>query len=203
MRLYKKDGEIYVKHSPSLSEKVSEIECEEWLEYFEGYKKAAIRLIDNSFTDPKEFQTEEYIVYPILYIYRHMIELGLKLILYDIEQTYGEKDLVKFDHSLVDRWNEVKKRAEKYLTEKFGSNNSKGIDKPFRNLEEMLDNIETEVNFVNNLDFKGMNFRYPVNKKRKKSIDKEFNFSIVQLRQKIKMTHDLLSEIYMEILMPE
>ena len=67
----------------------------------------------------------------------------------------------------------------------------------------MLDNIETEVNFVNNLDFKGMNFRYPVNKKRKKSIDKEFNFSIVQLRQKIKMTHDLLSEIYMEILMPE
>ena len=68
-----------------------------WHLYVEGYRRAADRLVETIFE-----QDLDYLVYPILFLYRHYLEVGLKslYLLYGLYlETSRTNELKKINHT--------------------------------------------------------------------------------------------------------
>lgn len=130
-----------------------------WEHYAMAYKVAADRLVDGQQRGPIK---ELYQVFPIMFLYRHYLELKLKEILLILRDWEGSTDTKPWPgHRLPQSWNEVRQLLEKF---------DNGIiedcyDGPLEEAAAIYDAIERRVKEFNEIDSEAETLRYPVNKK--------------------------------------
>lgn len=114
-----------------------------WTIYSMGYKSAAdilVNYIDKNHTE------QDTLLYPIIFLYRHYLELIIKDILIDI----GKIQNLKYDlnqHKLSKYWKEIKEQCPKIFKD------------PIPN--DYIESIEIVINQLELVDQKSDAFRYP------------------------------------------
>jgi hypothetical protein len=81
-----------------------------WAQYISGYKDAADILVDK-IIDGRSIR--DFLAFPTIFLYRHFIELSLKLIILYGNQLYGIQSDYKQTHKLEDLWRDCKVIIEK------------------------------------------------------------------------------------------
>lgn len=131
--------------------------------YIHGYFEAAEYLADNFLE-----MTQDLVIYPTMFLYRHCIELILKNILYLQEKNLDltrEKPLN--EHRLPNIWSEVRSRLQK-----------------MESLEDMhLNWVEKCINELDSIDSGSFTFRYPVTNKNTPTIQKHTHINILQVQR--------------------
>jgi hypothetical protein len=115
--------------------------------YVYGYKKSADILVKKI---KKTASEQDYLVYPIIFLYRHHIELLLKNLIQLGIEFYEESNDVPKHHRIKDLWNTVKG----YHREFTNSKNAKNI--------QFIDKIMDE---LCEIDADSMSFRYSKDRK--------------------------------------
>ncbi|MBD1567508.1 hypothetical protein [Vibrio sp. S12_S33] len=110
--------------------------------YIYGYKKAADALVKKIIKNHSEI---DYLVYPIVFLYRHHIELQLKNIIELNIQLHDSNDKVTPTHKIKDLWPQVKGYYRKL--------NNRSNQKEISFIDKIMDELCT-------IDPESMNFRY-------------------------------------------
>ena len=108
--------------------------------YFEAGKRLVGSLVENQ-------SLVDIIVYPVVYIYRHAIELGLKHLAYRLPPFFDKKEPIKLTHNLIDNWILVLEYLEQLPD---GGNDPEPIQIVDKVLKDLVQ-----------LDPKGETFRFP------------------------------------------
>lgn len=145
--------------------------------YIEGYKRAADRLVEEAGSDI------DWIVYPIVFLYRHHIEISLKGTI----GTGNELLETKFKnlnrtHRLTVLWAEVKRIAKEIWNEEFPDKDFEFIDSIIQEFEKYDENSDS--------------FRYSKDKEGNKN--KYHNLLYINIRHLCDMVqkfHEILSPI--------
>ncbi len=148
-----------------------------------GFNKAA-DILTNHFQ--KTLYGGDLVIYPIVYLYRHHLELSLKDIIIRGNNLLDKPIPLEFDHSLNKLWNYCQ-----LILPQIGIPTDIPEAKPFENCLKQLDQVDSQANA----------FRYPVTKKGKPmlttldSVDLD-NLRIVIARMSffIEITYDILAE---------
>ena len=114
--------------------------------YARGYKSAAEFLIENiEDVNADILYSQDYIIYPIMFLYRHYLELRLKDIGYLLQKFnfYPREKIL--GHDLRGLWKEIRPLLEK-------------IDDSF--LHKYEDQIEARIRELHNMDPRSLSFRY-------------------------------------------
>lgn len=123
--------------------------------YASTYRKGAERLLQT--VSPGK-RPDELLIYPILFLYRHHVELGLKYIL-SVWCDYEERNFKSFtNHKLKYLWTQCRKVIEDTLID--------GDDEPTEAVEKMIFELD-------GIDPRSMSFRYPIDLDGKTSFGKE------------------------------
>ena len=130
-----------------------------WDGYAMAYKTAGDRLVDSL---QRRAISELYQVFPIMFLYRHYLELKLKEILLILRKWEGREDTQTLpDHGLTQSWKEVRQLLEKFDDWITGHCDDAHLEEG----AAMYNSIEQRVKEFDAIDAKAKNFRYPVNKK--------------------------------------
>jgi len=115
--------------------------------YADGYKTAADAVLREAMESPG---SKNLLAHPVVFLYRHYLELALKDIIILGRQLYGKLGNVNpyKNHRIDLLWAE----AEKYITEAFPDPDTTGY----------LDMAEATIVRFGEVDPKSFNFRYPV-----------------------------------------
>ena len=147
----------------------------QWFMVAVSYKKAADLLVDGLSESLLLGAERIYIACPIMFLYRHFLETGLKGLMLDL-QALGKLnpwnstidpqvlDAELPDHQLMESWQLVKKLL-------IGLNEEGGNDSA--ELEEghaIYSAIEDRINEFSQIDARSYNFRYPVDRRNSKPI---------------------------------
>ena len=97
--------------------------------YIDGYKKAADKLVNDIDSDI------DLLVYPIVFLYRHHVEISLKEIIESGHFLLGTK-CNKKNHDLNALWNEVKHIAKEIWDKEFPEKDFEFIDHVIREFEK-------------------------------------------------------------------
>jgi hypothetical protein len=125
----------------------------EWDLYCDGYSQAADALVEHFINNHGDNNSLYYHsqAYPILFLYRHYLELRLKELLVAYGHLFGEP--AKFDHhGLIALWRRARENHRRSSTE-----SSQEIDAD-------LDVLEEIINQFDQVDLNSESFRYPVRK---------------------------------------
>jgi hypothetical protein len=77
------------------------IGVDEWLAYALGYKEAADRLVEQ-FEAKRRHQ--DLLVYPIVYLYRHYLEVAIKGLIRQAQNLLGDRVEIPAKHTIADLW---------------------------------------------------------------------------------------------------
>jgi hypothetical protein len=110
--------------------------------YVYGYKKSADILVKKV---KKTASEQDYLVYPIIFLYRHHIELLLKNLIQLAIEFYEETNDVPQHHRIKDLWNSVKGYHRKFTKSKNG---------------KKIQFIDKVMNELCEIDADSMSFRY-------------------------------------------
>jgi len=135
---------------------------EPWGGMAEGFKRLAD--LGVSYTD-QTGHDQDFLVYPIVFSYRHYIELSLKLIIRAARRLLDEPGGVPATHDLDALWN----TAEPLL-------------KQIEDSPETYRNVRSCLARFNELDPKSDSFRYPVRANGDPSLQGVFNVDLGQVR---------------------
>ena len=113
-------------------------------DYSKGYFEAAQRIAASSFSTPHLI---DVMIYPLVYLFRHGIELGLKHLAQKLPLIFDEKNQVHTTHRLLDNWLIVRRYLEQLPD---GGNDPQPIQTVDRVLKDFVQ-----------LDPKGEAFRFP------------------------------------------
>ncbi len=121
--------------------------------YITGYKYGGDRLVEFALSNEME---QDVLIYPIVFQYRHYIELRLKKIIKEGRILLEEEGVFPKHHDIIKLWNIAKPISIKV----------------FEDEDEQLelDHAEHVINEFSQIDPNSMNFRYPTTKKGDKSI---------------------------------
>jgi len=154
--------------------------------YALGYKNAVIKLLEEGFSNSKYRIIDFYLPYPILYLFRHFVELQLKEIIV-IYSEYNEGKKHEKIHDLKILWNKVKL----ILEEIFYHKPNKHIQL-HRNNFKILEEIILD---LHKYDKDSTVFRYPTDKFGSISIQSEIQIFVDDLKEKVNYTFDLMEFI--------
>ncbi len=119
--------------------------------YTDAYKNAADILVDYT----KEDKTSiNFLVFPIIFLYRHYIELALKELIYTASKYLDDTQHSFNSHNLLNLWKTTKKLISELV---------KIID-DFDIPEDEIIAVENQIKQFDSLDKCSMTFRYPVDK---------------------------------------
>lgn len=121
---------------------------DKWDTYAEGYKKAgdiAVQYV----IDNKWYQ--DFLIFPIVFLYRHYLELRLKELLVVSSMLLDQEVSVPTHHDLVLLWKQVRPNLERVWRDEQSRHNH---DRIGERLEEL-----------SNADLRSFGFRYPVDTK--------------------------------------
>jgi hypothetical protein len=88
--------------------------CEEWHGYAEGYKRAADLLVQHV-ADTQSNQ--DYLIYPIVFLYRQALEIALKHLLYKGSLLLDRDSGIPKQHRLVPVWQQCRAIIEEVWPE--------------------------------------------------------------------------------------
>ena len=111
--------------------------------FFQAADSLATRLLVQDGDDPMPFQ----IIAPMLFSYRHWLELQLKAVA-AVEERYDAGQRPEWGHTLMELW----PIARTYMERRFGGGERES---------EAYDTIEANIAFMDQLDPRGETFRYP------------------------------------------
>lgn len=140
------DGdEITGQASSCNAAQVADSTSSEYL-YATGYIEAARALAIHAFAKPRN---NDFLVFPIAYLYRHHVELSLKKLAEDVRDLTDQGDPQRLSHELEPLWDEVRSGIK-----------AVGQDFP----EEELDGVVTYIRQLHGLDKTGETFRFATRK---------------------------------------
>ena len=123
----------------------------DWGLYVSGYREAADSVVDNA-----EELGVDLLVYPVMFLYRHFLEIGLKHNLIVLKRYLGEPSGFPYHHRLDLLWNEVRSLMEKeWKTEEH---------------IKYYDSIGDRIMEFQKIDEASFSFRYPVTKQNLSSL---------------------------------
>ncbi|MBD3338588.1 MAG: hypothetical protein GF353_05750 [Candidatus Lokiarchaeota archaeon] len=114
--------------------------------YTQSFKDAGDRLVEYAQSDKTSIN---FLVFPILFLYRHYIELALKEIILSATQYLEKENNAINSHNLSHLWDETKKLISEV-----------DLDIP----EDEIVAVENQIIQFHKLDMSSMTFRYPVDK---------------------------------------
>ena len=115
----------------------------DWIAYVLGYREAADSIVENA-----EELGVDLLVYPVMFLYRHYLEIGLKYNFIVLKRYFGEPFELSPSHRLDILWQKVRILSEKEW------NTAKD--------NEYYDAIEARIKEFQQIDEKSFAFRYPV-----------------------------------------
>ncbi len=124
----------------------------EWGLYVLGYREAADSIVENA-----EELGVDLLVYPVMFLYRHYLEIGLKHDLVVLRRYFGEPLNLPPHHQLDKVWKEVRSLMEREW------NTARHI--------EYYDAIEERIKEFQKIDEGSYAFRYPVTKQNTSSLE--------------------------------
>lgn len=128
--------------------------------YSHGYRAAAEKLIKDygSLSLPER----DSMVFPVIFLYRHYLEIEIKDLIYRIEYFSGNEKLEITHHRLLNIWDILDKKYDELLT---------NISPKYNFCSDKDRNsIRVLIKEFNNIDELSFSFRYPKDKKGNKSI---------------------------------
>lgn len=140
---------------------------EEWYSFASGYKSAADVLADRIERDPWR---ESRIAAPMLFLYRHSIELHLKSLLVDAGELLDEPQEIPPLHYLQQLWGRVRELLLRIDPDSAGE--------WFKRADQIICDFDA-------LDQGSFACRYPVNKANSPSLPPEFRIEAGIVRQMI------------------
>lgn len=118
-----------------------------WDKYAISYRLAAETIVSRIAHDNSNI---DYLVYPLIYLYRHYFELRIKEILFTSQDYLETKIDIPLNHNLLITWEKCKLKIKEIRPEVTNS---------------QLQEIETILKDFNKYDQTSMSFRYPIDKK--------------------------------------
>jgi len=128
-----------------------------WAKYIIGYKEAADILADK-IIDNRSFQ--DYLVFPTIYLYRHFVELSIKLIIRYGYELYNIKKEYNQIHTLDELWRDCRLIIEKNWPQE-------------PEYIEILNATENIIKDLSKIDPSSYETRYPESKRKKDRKTKE------------------------------
>lgn len=122
----------------------------QWHCYAHGYKEAAERLYESWLSI-----SDDNLIFPLVFLYRHYVELRLKELLQSSEQLLGLPQGWQSDHDIAKLWSHL----ESYLVEIFPDESEIDLQNSARLLRELAEG-----------DPFSFHFRYPESKKGKEHL---------------------------------
>lgn len=119
----------------------------QWEAFVVAYRKAAEILVERI---PEEVIWVNFLVFPIVFLYRHYLELRLKTIIQDGKALDGIARHTDNEHRLLTLWGQCRPIIEQWL-----------VDCP----KSDLDSVEDTLKQFENLDSKSQAARYPIDNK--------------------------------------
>ena len=149
--------------------------------YLSSYKKSFDILIDNVI---KTDSHVDYIAYPILFLARHCMELGLKTNIRYFAKYSGKDDYIKAGtHDLENLFVAFKMHIEKTFEElknKYQIDIEKDDKKSFKDLCNEVEKLNT---IFHTIDKNSDAFRYPVDKEQNPSFKKGERINIIDVAE--------------------
>ena len=124
----------------------------DWGLYVSGYKEAADSIVDNA----EEFGVD-LLVYPVLFLYRHFLEIGLKYDLIVLRRYFREPPKLPTHHRLDILWQEIRSLSEREWNSEEHT--------------EYYDAMGHRINEFQQVDNQSFAFRYPVTKQNTSTLD--------------------------------
>lgn len=179
-----------------------------WSLYAEGYKKAADRLIDHQIDQDSNVHENDYLVYPICFMYRQFIELRLKEIL-QLGSVWvdKEKDISRSmnTHNLADIWKYDVRPILEYF---FPSYKKSKLDLAYNYIYQFLYTEEIKKNSNQltqeekdqlEIDPQSYAFRYPIGKNGFPVLMSVESISLVNLKNRMLEIGDFLDNCLLGI----
>jgi hypothetical protein len=138
-----------------------------WFVYAEGYRRGAEVLIAQATAHTGDLDA---LVYPIVYLYRHYVELSLKILIRDTGRLLGQPSEPPLNHNLRTLWS----KAEQLLRQAFP-------DQPTRDFAAVGGTIEE----LAGVDPASEAFRYPLTKSGSASMPGLSHINIAQFRDRM------------------
>lgn len=121
-----------------------------WVGYAEGFRRAGQVLVDHLARHGNE---QDFLVYPIVFTYRHALEIALKQVISYGRQLLDEQGDFPDTHNLRDLWNTCRSILERVFP---GDSDLPDVSRAITYLVNELQSVDPE----------GDAFRYPVSSKR-------------------------------------
>jgi len=140
-----------------------------WSLYAEGFKRAADQLVED-LLEARAF-APDLLIHPVLFLYRHYLELRLKELIIVSGKLLGETYAVPPQHELMTLWVEVRPRLERVW--------------PGVSAKKYHDAIEERLREVCRVDPGSYAFRYPVDTHGRPSVADPGNISLGHLKDEM------------------
>ena len=125
-----------------------------WHGYALAYKTAGDRVVDGLQVGPI---SEQYQVFPIMFLYRHYLELELKGILFILHGWDVGDIRIPHDHGLTPLWGKVRQLLEKFDNWVVGYCDDNRLEEG----AEIYNAIEQRLKEFDEIDAQSLSFRYP------------------------------------------
>ncbi len=160
----------------------------DWGCYMEGYKEAAIILL-NSLPDDQN-KINRNIILPTLFLIRHFLELSFKEIICH-EEFINNTEKPKKEHNLKNLWNIVKPKIKNTLEKNEKSKSNKYLF-PY---EPKIKKLNKLINFFEEYDSGSFSFRYPKGTDFKSSLIKKLEINLDELKTDFQTIQIFLSNL--------
>jgi len=160
----------------------------EWGCYMEGYKEAAILLLNSLPSDQSKINRN--IILPTLFLIRHFLELSFKEIIYH-EKFINNTGKLEKEHNLKNLWSIVQPKIKDIL-EKSKKSKSNNYLFPY---ESKIKKLNKLVNFFEEYDPGSFSFRYPKAVDFKSSSIKKLEINIEELLTDFRTVQTFLSNL--------
>ena len=148
---------------------------EQWDTYAEGYKRAG-DIIVQYVIDTHSYQ--DFLVYPIVFLYRQYLELRLKELFRVSSSLLAESVGIAIDHNLLSLWRKVRPNIEQVW--------------PDSHMKSHLDTVGDRLEELCSVDPGSGAFRYPEDKKGVPTLAGMKHINLRQLRDVIQGISNLL-----------
>lgn len=157
--------------------------------YGRAYFEAAERLLQEAISAPFH---SDYSAYPIMFLYRHALELDLKACIYNPELLGRHLDCGDLDHQLNNQHNllELARRA-KLITDKIFSTDT--------SLCQFMTEVVRETKHIQTIDPGSFAFRYPIKPDGMPSFPAQSSFGLKSTGDKMAFLHHGLQAIHFGI----
>lgn len=153
------DAERYVNADLHLS-------TENWDTYATGYKIAGDTLVQYVIDNNRD---QDFLVYPIAFLYRQYLELRLKELIVVSSALLNKDDEFRKNHNLLSLWQLARPNIESVY--------------PDDKNKIYLNMLEERIKELSDLDFKSDAFRYPKDQKGKDTLRGLLHINLKQLRE--------------------